>query len=166
MSDINIKTVQALSQGMKVVTVEDIRWKRCDIKTTALMGHVLLNYQAQLAGADEAIILREGYLCEGSKTNVFIVKDGTVFTPGKNHNILGGITRDYVIEIVQHCDIPFEEKQIREAELLNADEIWITSTTSEVSPVIEIDGQTVGTGEAGPLWYQVANAYKENLLSE
>ncbi len=152
---------ETLHDGIQAITVEDIRWKLCHIKSIALLPNILLRQQAIDAGAAEAVLLREGQVTEGAATNVFIVKDGVIVTPPKSNLLLPGITRDLVVEICQANAIPCEERDISEAELRGADEVWVSSSTKEVVAVISLDGKPVGVGVPGPMWRQVLGLYQD-----
>ena len=133
------------------ITAEDNRWGRCDIKTTALLANVLLKQSAVKQDAEEAILCRQGYVTEGSSSNVFLVKNSVVTTPPLSEHLLGGITRQCVIELLKSCQIEFDEIEISENSLQSADEIWITSSTRNISAVNRLDGKLVGDGETYPL---------------
>jgi D-alanine transaminase len=138
--------------GIKAVTVEDIRWAQCDIKAITLLPNSLLRQQAQDAGAQEAILIRDGLMTEGSASNSYAVIDGVVFTAPKDEKVLPGITRDLVLEIAQHAGITVNEMPVPLAQLQQADEIWISSSTREVLPVTTLDGRAVGIGKPGAVW--------------
>lgn len=150
-----------LRKGVTTVTVEDFRWKMCHIKSIALLPNILLRQQAIDQGATEAIMLRDGQVTEGAATNVFIVKGDTIITPAKSNLLLPGITRDLVVELCHKHAIPCEERDITEAELRSADEVWLSSSTKEVIPVTLLDGLPVGEGKPGPLWKKVLDLYQE-----
>lgn len=139
-------------QGQKAITQTDIRWHRCDIKTTALLGNVLLQQAARETGADEAILLRDGEATEGTATNLFIVSQGLIITPPESDQLLSGVTRDLVLELAREAGLPFALARISAEDLVNADEIWLTSATREVAPVVELDGKPVANGRPGPIW--------------
>ena len=145
--------------GAHAITAEDPRWLRCDIKSVALLPNVLMRQRATDARAVESIMLRQGQLTEGSSTNVFIVRQGRVSTPPLSPLILAGITRALVLEICHRCNIPAEERPVSSAELVSADEIWITSSTKDVLPIVKLDGRPVGTGRPGPVWKALAAHY-------
>lgn len=145
--------------GSSAITLDDIRWARCDIKSVSLLPNSLLKQQAVLAGAAEAILLRDGFITEGSASNVFVVKNGVIATPPKNHAILGGITRDLVVELCQQHGLPIEEREITERELREADEIWVSSSTKEVVPITQLNNEQIGDGLPGPVWKAVATHY-------
>lgn len=145
--------------GVAVITLDDIRWSRCDIKTTALLANVLLRQQAAREGASEAILLRDGFVTEGAASNVFVVHNRVVVTPPNSHLILPGITRDLVIELCREHGIAVEEREIGETELRAADEIWLSSSTRELVPAARLNGHAVGDGIPGPVWKQLARHY-------
>lgn len=152
-----------LAQGIAAVTLADARWQHCHIKAITLLPNVLLRQQARDAGAEEAILIRDGQVTEGSASNVFVVADGVVATPPKSNLLLPGITRDLVVELAREHGMACDERPIAQSELEQADEIWVTSSTREIVPVIRLDGVLVGGGVAGPVWqrlYSIYSAYK------
>lgn len=148
----------------KVITAADLRWQRCHIKSTALLGNVMHHQQAAALGLNECILFDEqDFLTEGSSTNVFIVKNGVVITPPLSHKILPGITRQLLLSILrQHSTLKVEERPVSKNELLVADEVWLTSSSKEVAAVIEVDSQVVGIGEPGPVWFEAQTLFKIN----
>jgi D-alanine transaminase len=139
------------------VTVPDLR---CDLKTIQLLGNVLARQQAVEQGAVEAILLRDGQAIEGAASNLFIIKDGTIHTTPKSAAILGGITRDLILELACAEGIPVREEGMPEALLRNADEVWVTSSTREIVPITRVDGKLVGEGRPGPVWQRMHAAYQ------
>ena len=146
--------------GISAIIEEDIRWKYCHIKAITLLPSVMLRHKARDAGATEAILVKDGYITEGAASNVFIVKNGIVKTPPKDGSLLPGITRDLVVELLTESGIPCEELAIKEIELKQADEIWITSSTWEIVPVTRLDNNPVGTGRPGEVWQQASEIYQ------
>lgn len=146
--------------GIAAVTLEDIRWLRCDIKSIALLGPVMLRMEAQRRGADEAILLRDGRLAEGSSSAVFVVNDGRVTTPPASHERLPSITRLVVDDVLAALGLPLEVREIHGDELYTSDEIWLASSTREVMPVTRLDRRAFGTGKAGPVWRRVFDEYQ------
>lgn len=134
-----------IDNGVKVVTIEDIRWLKCNIKSINLLGNVLAKQYAVEKGAREAIQIRNGIITEGSASNFFIIKDKKIFTHPANNLILRGITRDIVADFTEKLDIPFIEKEFTLEEALTADEAFITSTTQEIMPVLTIDDKQLDT---------------------
>lgn len=159
-------SVKKLQDGVSAITLDDIRWQYCYIKTIALLPNVLLKQQATEKQAAEAILIRNNEVTEGSASNLFIVKDNVIKTPIKSEHLLPGITRDLIVELAQKNNMACEQTHISEAELHAADEIWLSSSTKEIIPVIRLGEKTVGTGSAGPVWKKMINiyqAYKKNL---
>jgi len=154
-------SITELEKGIEAVTLDDIRWRACNIKTTALLANTLLRQQATDKGAGESILIRDGYATEGSASNVFVVLEETIVTAPTSPLLLPGITRDLVIELAHTHDMPCEQRDISEAELHAASEIWITSSTREVLPVLMLNGEPVGNGSAGPVWRKMINLYQQ-----
>jgi D-alanine transaminase len=150
--------------GIKAITVNDIRWSQCDIKAITLLPNSLLRQQAQDAGAQEALLIRDGYMTEGSASNSYAVIDGVIFTAPKDEKVLPGITRDLVLELAQAAGMTYREEAVTAEQLCSADEIWISSSTRELLPVTTLDGQAVGTGKPGPLWQQLDARYQRYKL--
>lgn len=151
----------AIRDGISAVTVDDIRWKHCNIKAITLLPNVLMRQHAIDAGAAEAILLRDGNATEGSASNVFIVSRGEVRTPPNSNLLLPGITRDLVVELCRANAIPCRETDIGETELRGADEVWISSSTKEVVAVTRLDGVAVGDGRPGPMWQRISDLYSD-----
>jgi len=151
---------QSSPQPIPAVTRADNRWGRCDIKAIALLPNVLLRQSAVSAGAGEAILLRDGVVTEGAASNVFVVSDGVLRTPPKSPKILAGITRDVTLELACGAGIPCEECDISETRLRSADEIWVTSSTLEITPVASLDGRPAGGRAPGPLWQKVFERFR------
>jgi D-alanine transaminase len=155
---------QKLEVGFSAITLDDIRWSRCDIKTTALLANVMARREAKSAGADEAILIRNGKITEGAASNVFLVLDGRLLTPPVSNNLLAGITRELVLEIADDNGIDARESDLSASALENADEIWLTSSTREIVPVTQLNGHRVGTGSPGRIWrrmFQLFNNLKK-----
>lgn len=140
-----------LENGIKVITTEDIRWLRCDIKSISLLPNVLAAENAHEQDAVEAIFIRNGIITEGSHSSFMAVKDGVVYTHPDSNLILPGITKKVVMEICRANGIPVIEEGILSSELAGMDEMMIVGTGSEVSPVIKIDETLVGNGQPGPV---------------
>ena len=147
--------------GATAITLPDIRWKLCNIKAITLLPNVMLRQQALDAGAVEAILINDGYAIEGAASNIFIVKNGLLITPPNGPALLPGITRDLIIELAARHAIPFREADITEAELFDADEIWLTSSTREMSPVTLLDDTIISAGKPGPLWKHMISLYQD-----
>ncbi|MBI5041523.1 MAG: D-amino acid aminotransferase [Gammaproteobacteria bacterium] len=147
--------------GIKTITLEDIRWHACNIKAITLLPNVLLRQQAIDAGAAEAILIRNGYATEGAASNLFIVKRGLLITPPKSAQLLPGITRDVILELAANNALPYREADISEADLRDADEVWMTSSTKEILPVTLLDDKAVGDGKPGAVYRRMSALYGE-----
>lgn len=147
--------------GEKAVTLDDTRWSDCHIKTINLLPNALLHQEARKQGANEAILIREGFAIEGSQSNLFIVRDDIVITPPKSRHMLGGITREIVLELCQQNKIICSEKNISEDDLHQADEIWLSSATREILPIVTLNQHAVGNGRPGVVWQQIIQLYHE-----
>jgi len=150
----------------RVATAQDRRWKRCDIKSVALLGNVLHMMEGVDAGADEIILFNEQEeLTEAAACNVFIVQDESVITPPLDVEKLPGVTRNMLIDILRGQDWRVEERAITRREVTNADEVWLTSSTKEIAPVIDIDGQSVANGKPGPVWAEAQSLFARHRFS-
>lgn len=152
---------EGLNNGIGVVTAEDIRWLRCDIKSISLLPNTMLYQKAVDAGAGETFLIRDGRISEATHSSVFGVKDGALFTHPLSSLILPGITRKVILEISRKWNIPYREEAIVAAELADFHEFFITGTGSEVMPVISIDGRKVGTGSPGPVTRRLQTLFFE-----
>ena len=156
-----------IEKGVGAITATDNRWLRCDIKAIALLPNVLLRQLAVDAGCVETVLLRDGSMTEGAASNIFVVKDGILLAPPKNHLMLPGITYDVVLELAQADGIRREVRPVAESELRGADEAWLTSSTKEVLAIVRLDGKAVGKGVPGPLFrrmYALYQEYKERVM--
>jgi len=149
-----------LEQGVAAISAEDTRWSRCDLKTTSLLANVLLRQLAVDAGCAETLLVRDGQLIEGSASNVFVVHAGCILAPPKSHWMLPGVTYDVVLELAAQLELPHAVRPIAVAEMRAAEEIWLTSSTKEITPVVQLDGHPVGDGRPGPLFYRMHAAYQ------
>ncbi len=140
-----------LENGIKVITHEDIRWQRCDIKSVSLLANSMIYNKAVKAGAGECVLIRDGFVTEATHSSVLGVKNGTVITRPLSNLILPGITRKAIHEICAENGIPFEEKAFTEAELFALDELIIAGTGSEVTPAVSVNGLPVGNGKPGEI---------------
>jgi D-alanine transaminase len=152
-----------LDAGVSAITRPDLRWSRCDIKSISLMANCLANQEAKESGAFEAILVRDGVVLEGSHTSVFGVVGGEVRTAPLSNLILPGITREIVVELCRTNDIELREDAMTEAELRHADELFITGTTTEVVPIIRLDGEDVGRGVPGQLTLRLIDLYRAEI---
>ena len=145
----NPRPVANFENGVKATFVEDIRWLRCDIKSLNLLGAVLAKQQAHEKGCYEAILHRGETITEGSSSNIYGIKDGVLYTHPADNLILNGITRQVIFKCAEEIGIPVKEEAFTKEQLLAMDEVIVSSTTSEVTPVIEVDGQVIGSGKPG-----------------
>lgn len=153
--------VSLAAEGIAAITLDDIRWRYCNIKAITLLPNILLRQQALDANAAEAILISNGEVTEGAASNLFIVKDNILITPPKGPRLLPGITRDLILELAETHGIACREGAIRENELREADEMWLTSSTKEILPVTRLDGKAVSGGKPGPMWARVIALYQD-----
>jgi D-alanine transaminase len=148
--------------GLRVISTEDLRWRHCDIKSTALLGNVLHFQESYELQRDETIMYNSyEELTEASCSNVFIVKDGVVATPTLDHQLLPGISRHMAIESMRaDGTIEVQERVVTMSEVRNADEVWITNSSKHIAPVVELDGRPVGDGLVGPIWEKAMILYE------
>lgn len=151
-----------LARGVATITHDDIRWRYCHIKSIALLPNTLMRQVARDAGADEAILNRDGKITEGAASNIFIVQNGKIITPPKDECLLPGITRDLILEIAESAGLDYAEEEISLAQLQSADEIWLTSSTKEILPVTQLDDKPVGNGKPGACWQDMLARYQEH----
>jgi D-alanine transaminase len=153
--------------GYKVATSRDLRWERCQIKSTALLGNVMHFQHGYQQGANETLLYNErDELTEASACNAYIVKDGVVITPLLDNQILAGITRHILLDLLRKDGrIPVEERIVTMDEVFDADEVWVTSSSKEIVPVIEIEGKPVGNGEIGDVWLAAQTIYSAGKLN-
>jgi D-alanine transaminase len=153
-----------LENGVELITSEDIRWQRCDIKVISLLANILAKQEAAEADAVEAILIRDGYALEGSASNLFVVRDGVVYTHPKDNLILPGITRDFILELLSELKIECKQQAIPKDWLYSADELWITSSTKEVLAATRIDQKIVADGKPGELWHKTHSLYQQRKM--
>jgi len=152
--------------GAKGITLADIRWARCDLKTVNLLGPVMARQAAQEAGAYEALLHRDGMITEGAATNAFFVVDGVLRTYPLSNYILPGITRIEIMKLVKELGIACEERAVSLVELLRATEVFVCGTTTDVQPLVEIDGRVVGSGRPGPITVKLKEAFAKRLYDK
>lgn len=152
---------EVVESGIAAITTVDYRWLKCDVKSTSLLGNCLLRQAAADAGAVEVVMFRDGVLTEGSSSNVFVVKNGVILATPKNNLVLPGITYDVVIELAQANGLPLEVRAISQAEVADADEIWVTSSTKEVLAVTALDDKPVGSGKPGAVFRRMHQLYQD-----
>ena len=156
----------ATKAGIKIITLPDDRWRRRDIKTTQLLAQSLAKTHAVQKGVDDCLLVQGGFINEGSSSNAFIIKDERIVTPSLSHDILGGITRASVIKFCQKNNIEIEVKKINIDDLMEAQEVFLTSSTGFVLPVIEIDGRHVGNGLVGDMVKEIQQIYLECIKAK
>ena len=160
-NDIKPVDYEKLENGIDAITVDDFRWEACDIKSVSLIANVIIRLHANAMNVTDAIMVRDGLVTEGTASNIFVVRDGVIATPPKGDHLLPGITRDLVIELALANGFRIEERDIQKSELRSADEIWLTSSTREIAPVVKIDGEPVGGGAAGKYWKKIITIYQD-----
>lgn len=147
-------------RGAKAITVPDLRWGRCDIKSVNLLPNIMARQQAANAGAIEAIMVREGIALEGAASNLFAVIDGELLTAPLGPHILGGITRNRLVEMVkEQKQVPLLELPIPIDRLFDATEVFTTSSTRDLVPITRINEHVVGSGKIGPVWTELTKAF-------
>jgi D-alanine transaminase len=153
------------ANGATAVTYPDIRWSRCDLKTVNLLGAVLAKQHAVAAGSLEAVFIRDGVITEGSHTNVFGVIGGELRTYPRCNYILSGITRDVVLELAIEEGVNVREAPILQQDIGRLDELFVTGTTSDVTPIVQLDGRAIGTGRPGPIARRLGDALQRRLYA-
>jgi len=158
---------EQVEKGGAAVSAQDNRWLRCDIKSISLIGNCLLRQLSAEQGLAETILFRDGRLTEASACNVFVVKRGVILSPAKGNLILPGVTYDVVTELARANGMPLEFRDVTEAEVRAADEIWVSSSSKEVFPIVELDGREIGDGKPGPVFrrmYQLFQEFKQKVM--
>jgi D-alanine transaminase len=150
-----------VERGAAAVSAQDNRWLRCDIKSTSLLGNCLLRQVSAEVGAVETVLFRDGKLTEASSSNVFIVKGGVIATPPKSNLILPGITYDVVLELARANKLPLELREVTEAEVRGADEVWVSSSSKEVLAIVSLDGKPVADGKPGAVFRRMYDLYQD-----
>jgi D-alanine transaminase len=149
-----------------MISLADQRWSRCDLKTICLLPNVLAKQAALRAGAFDAVLVRDGFVTEGTASNIFIWESGQLHTPVADNRILPGITRGTVIELARELGMLVVERNLTLPEVLSAEEVFITSTTIELMPVASVDGHQIRTGEPGGTWRALHAAFRQGLRRE
>ena len=157
---LSLPSREQVEHGAAVVTADDNRWLRCDLKTTSLIGNVLMRQYAADHDAVETVMFRDGYLTEASASNVLVVRDETVIAPPKDNLILPGITYDATLEIAKAIGVPLDVRAVTRAEALGADEMWLSSSSKEVLAITRVDGQAFAGGAPGPVFRRVWEAFQ------
>ncbi len=153
---------EQVEHGVAVVTADDNRWLRCDLKTTSLVGNVLMRQLAADHDAVETVMFRDGWLTEASASNVLVVRGGTIVAPPKDHQILPGITYDATAEFAHGAGMPFEIRPVRREEALAADEMWLSSSSKEVLAITTLDGKPFAGGVPGPVFKRMHAVFQKH----
>ena len=159
-SVINLREKSTLLNGLSAITREDIRWLKSNTKATSLLANTLYAQEAKNNDAEETILYRDGIVTEASSSNVFIAKDNCIYTHPEGPNILPGITREKTIECAKVSNISINETSFTKQQLMDADEVWITSSTREIIPITCIDDVQISNGCAGPIWSIIYDQYQ------
>lgn len=154
---------EKLRDGIAAVTMEDFRWRRCDIKSVSLLASVLIADQANAEGGEEAVLLRDGMLSEGSSSNFIVVRGKTLSTPILDDRLLDGITCQVVLELAQQAGYQTRREEVAAAALQTADELWLTSSLREILPVTRLDNAPVGNGTPGPVFREVYATWRAHI---
>lgn len=161
----NLLANPAAETGVKVVSVEDIRWKRRDVKSIALLAQCVAKQAAVEQGAAEGWMTEDGYVTEGTSSSAYIVKDGVIITRPLSTEILPGIRRKVLLKLAQRHQVRVEERKFTIEEALNADEAFLTSASTFVLPIVELDGKQIGDGTPGPVARRMREIYLDEALS-
>lgn len=153
------------AQGLRAISIPDERWLHCEIKSVSLLGNVLAKQQAVDAHVDEVLQFRDGFLTEGSSTNIWVVSGGKLLAPPKNNLILEGIRYGLMGKLAAEAGIPFEARRLSQDEVVQADELMLSSATKEVLPIVALDGRPVGSGKPGPVYEQLRAGYDARIAA-
>lgn len=151
---------QKTAAPVRVVALEDTRWLRCDIKSVSLLGNILLKQEASRLGAFEPLLHRQGRVTEGASCNFFIVKDQVLYTPPADHLILGGITRDWIIQLAEQDGLQVQQTSFTLEDMRQADECFLSSSTREIQPVSMLDDTAIGAGSTGEITETLAQLFR------
>jgi D-alanine transaminase len=149
--------------GVDTITLPDVRWARCNLKTINLLPNILAKQQAIDAGVNSAVMVRDGVITESPNANIFGVRGGELYTYPASNYILSGITRSAVISIAENLGIPLHFNAIREEELFSFDELFFSGTTTDIQPINHVDGKKIGTGKPGPVVRSIQKTYTDML---
>ena len=158
-----LKTDFSPSSGEKAILLEDFRWRKSQIKATSLLANVIYRSEAKNQEVFETILFENGFITEGAVSNVFCCIDNKIFTPPLTENILPGVTRKVILELIQDTSFEYEETKITVDSFLSAEEIWVTNSTKGVIPIIELDGKKIGSGLPGEKYLQISKAFISKL---
>ena len=160
-----LKTDFSPSSGEKAILLEDFRWRKSQIKATSLLANVIYRSEAKHKEVFETILFENGFITEGAVSNVFCCINNKIFTPPLTDNILPGVTRKVILELIQDISYEYEETKITVDSFLSAEEIWVTNSTKGVIPIIELDGKKIGSGLPGEKYLQISKAFVSKLSS-
>jgi len=158
-------TAEMREHGITAVSITDERWLHCDIKSISMLGNVLAKQQAVDAGVREVVQFRDGFLTEGASCNVWVVRDGKLHAPPRNHLILEGIRYGLLAELAEEAGIAFEARALSREDVKGADELLMTSAGLEVVPLVTLDGQPVGSGRPGPVYAKLRAGYDARIAA-
>ena len=158
-----LKTDFSPSSGEKAILLEDFRWRKSQIKATSLLANVIYRSEAKHQEVFETILFENGFISEGAVSNVFCCIDNKILTPPLTENILPGVTRKVILELIQNTSFEYEETKITVDSFLLAEEIWVTNSTKGVIPIIELDGKKIGSGLPGEKYLQISKAFMSKL---
>ena len=158
-----LKTDFSPSSGEKAILLEDFRWRKSQIKATSLLANVIYRSEAKHREVFETILFENGFITEGAVSNVFCCIDNKIFTPPLTENILPGVTRKVILELIQDTSLEYEETKIPVDSFLSAQEIWVTNSTKGVIPIIDLDGKKIGSGLPGAKYLQISKAFINKL---
>ena len=158
-----LKTDFSQSSGEKAILLEDFRWRKSQIKATSLLANVIYRSEAKHQEVFETILFENGFITEGAVSNVFCCIDNKIFTPPLTENILPGVTRKVILELIQDTSLEYEETKIPIDSFLSAQEIWVTNSTKGIIPIIELDGKKIGSGLPGEKYHQICKAFISKL---
>ena len=158
-----LKTDFSTSSGEKAILLEDFRWRKSQIKATSLLANVIYRSEAKHQEVFETILFENGFITEGAVSNVFCCIDNKILTPPLTENILPGVTRKVILELIQDTSFKYEETKITVDSFLSAEEIWVTNSTKGIIPIIELDGKKIGSGLPGEKYLQISKAFLSKL---
>jgi D-alanine transaminase len=159
-----LKTDFSPSSGEKAILLEDFRWRKSQIKATSLLANVIYRSEAKHQEVFETILFENGFITEGAVSNVFCCIDNKILTPPLTENILPGVTRKVILELIQNTSFEYEETKITVDSFLSSEEIWVTNSTKGVIPIIELDGKKIGSGLPSEKYLQISKAFMGRLL--
>ena len=158
-----LKTEFSPSSGEKAILLEDFRWRKSQIKATSLLANVIYRTEAKHQEVFETILFEDGFITEGAVSNVFCTIDNKIITPPLTENILPGVTRKVILELIQDASLEYEETKISVDSIFSAEEIWVTNSTKGIIPIIELDGKKIGSGLPGEKYLQISKAFINKL---